>query len=115
MTPAQRITHKLTEAQVTQQVKAFLESRGWTGFRLQAGLVRGFTGNAFMRLAKKGTPDWVFVRAREALFVEMKKPGAGLSLDQRHWFEWAELSGIQRICADGLDEFMRRYGKIFTR
>ena len=105
----------LRERDITEQIKGFLESRGWTGFRLQSGTVRGLTRGTFMRLAKKGTPDWVFVRAREALFVEVKRPGGVMSADQAKWFEWAEVQGIQRICADGLGMFMQKYGAVFTR
>ncbi len=105
----------LKESDVTAQIKSFLESRGWTGFRLQSGLVRGYTGNTFMRLAKKGTPDWVFVRARETLFVEMKAPGKKPSKDQIAWLAWAGVEGTPAIWADGLGAFMEKYGHRWTR
>ncbi len=106
---------ELKESDITKQIKGFLESRGWTGFRLQSGLVRGFTGDTFMRLAKKGTPDWVFVRGREALFVEMKRPGKKPSADQLGWLAWAGVQGIPALWADGLGVFMDKYGTVWTR
>ena len=109
------MTTALKERDVTPQIKGFLESRQWTGFRLQSGLVRGFTGNTFMRLAKKGTPDWVFVRGREALFVEMKRPGKKPSKDQLTWLAWAGVSGIKAIWADSLEMFTDKYGREWIR
>ena len=105
----------LRESDVTKQIKGFLESRGWYAVRLQSGVVRGITRDSFMRLGKKGLPDWIFVRGREALFVEMKRPGKKPSQDQARWFEWAEIQGIMAVWCDGLGNFLEKYGKLFTR
>ena len=106
------MTPELKERDTTAQIKGFLESRGWYGVRLQSGVVRGITRNSFMRLGKKGITDWIFVRAREALFVEVKRSGAKLSKDQERWHEWAAIQGFLAIWADGLGTFMEKYQKV---
>ena len=105
----------LKESDITTQIKGFLESRGWYAIRLQSGTVRGVTGGTFMRLGKRGLPDWCFLRGREALMVEMKRPGGKLSADQQKWFTWAEIQGIMALHADGLGAFMAKYGRLYTR
>lgn len=114
-TPRWAALPALRERDITEQVKGFLESRGWYAVRLQSGTVRGVTRGTYINLGAKGLPDWIFVRAREALFVEMKKPGGVPSADQKKWLERAEIQGIMAIVADGLGTFMVDYGKRFTR
>jgi hypothetical protein len=105
----------LKERDITAQIKGFMESRGWYGVRLQSGTVRGVTRGTFMHLGKKGLPDYVFVRARECCFVEIKAPGKRPSKDQEMWFAFADIQGIQHIWADGLDAFTEKYRRLFTR
>mgnify|MGYP003659669333 CR=1 FL=1 len=106
-------TGKLTEADVTSQIKGYLEARGWYAIRLQSGTVRGVTRGTFMRVGKPGLPDWVFVRKWGGypihLFCEMKKPGKKLAPDQVAWFKDAEYRGLWTIWADSLEMFVEKY------
>jgi len=106
---------ELTEKQITEQILGFLRSRSWYCLRIQSGLLPTSDGKRFVRLGQKGVPDFVCFRGREALFVEMKRPGKQLSRDQKAWFDWAECQGIIAIWADGLGMFMAKYSKVWTR
>jgi hypothetical protein len=105
----------LSERDVTGQVRSFLQSRGWTWFRLQSGTVRGMTRGTPIRLNKKGTPDAFAVRGRECLFIEMKRLGKVPQPAQVQWFDWAEVMGIMAIWADSIEMFTAKYGRLFTR
>ena len=108
MTPKRnRVT--LTEANVTQQIKGYLVSLGWIGYRLQSGVVRGVTQGTYITLNPNGTPDWFFVRGSELLFVEMKAPGKKLAPAQENWFKLAEMRLTPAIWADGIDNFKAKY------
>ena len=108
-------TSKLTEAEVTLQIKGYIEARGWYAIRLQSGTVRGVTRGTFITLGKKGLPDWVFVRKWAGypihLFVEMKAPCKKLAPDQVDWFNDANYRGLWAIWADSLEMFIEKYEK----
>ena len=100
---------KLTEADVTAQIKGWLLAKGWQPFRLQSGVVRGVTREAFITLNPAGTPDWFYVRGATVLFVEMKRPGKKLHEAQENWFRLAEMRGTPAIWADSLEMFTEKY------
>ena len=107
------MTPKLTEADVTKQIKGCLVALGWTGYRLQSGVVRGVTQGTYITLNPNGTPDWFFVRGSEILFVEMKAPGKKLAPAQENWFKLAEMRRTPAIWADGLLMFREKYAAIY--
>ena len=98
----------LTEADITRQIKGYMESQGWFAIRLQSGMVRGMTRGTPMRLNANGTPDWLFMKGTRYLFVEMKRPRGKLSQDQEKWFAMADRRGFPAIWADGLGAFIEK-------
>lgn len=116
MTTARKLP-ELTEADNITTIKGFMESRHWYAIRIQSGVVRGKTGDTYIRMGKKGEgrPDWIFLRAREFVLVEMKRPGKGLSKDQQAFFDRAEILGMPCIWADSFSMFLSKYGRMFTR
>lgn len=104
-----RGTMKLTEAQVTQQIKGWMLAKGWTAYRLQSGTVRGVTQGTYITLNPAGTPDWLFVRGADILFVEMKATGKKLNPKQVLWMVVALTSGTPATWADSLETFIGNY------
>lgn len=119
MTPTKpRLLEKqLRERDNVETIKGFMESRHWYPIRIQSGLVRGKTRDTFIRMGKKheGRPDWIFLRAREFVLVEVKKPGGKLSQDQQRFFAHAEIMGMPCIWADSFSSFLDKYNRIFPR
>ena len=80
------------EQVVAKKIIADLRKAGWECIRLQAGLVRGFTGGLF-QMTKAGTPDWVALRPvtweapanigfGRMMFIETKAPKKKLRASQ---------------------------------
>lgn len=99
---------KLTEADVTKQCRGWLTARGWTGFRLQAGMVRGLRNGAFIRLSKANVQDWIFVRGREFFLLEMKATGKKPSKEQTAWARECDQKGLPNLWADSLESMQER-------
>ncbi len=99
---------KLSEADVTKQCIPWLKIQGWTCIRLQSGLV-DLPGNRKMRVGVKGLPDWIAVKGKIAVFVELKAPGKVPSIDQEIWMEMARQRKHLVMWADSFDGFIDRF------
>lgn len=82
---------RLTEKQWEEQVSYFAQLCGWSGYHTRDS-----------RRSAPGFPDWVFVRAPELLFVELKSDSGKLNADQERWIEDLRLvelatDGIVRV------------------
>ena len=60
-----------------------LRLRGYWVARLHAGTFKTVDGQRWIKGNDKGTPDWVAMRGKRGLLLEVKRPGAKLSLDQQ--------------------------------
>ena len=122
---------KLSEADVTLQIRGFLESRNWRIIRFQRTVVPGQFSTH-----EPGTPDLMAIRYVESvalpgaavvLWLEMKKKGARAqcrcatkknrqrcsACDQSSWKKRERLRGAQVWMVDDLDTFNRAYDATF--
>ena len=120
----------LLEKDVSEQVKSFLEARGWRGVRTQFA----FTPGAFST-GEPGMPDWCYVRympvkevpARAlVLWVEVKGPNDQRTCRcraadkkkckvcrQKAWHERERALGAALVVVDDIDWFEADYNKAF--
>ncbi len=98
---------KLTEAQVTQQCKEYLQAKGYTCIRLQSGLVN-LPGDRKMRVGTPGLPDWVVVKGRNCFFMELKATGKKPNVNQDLWMGLADQRGIACLWVDSLEMLMEK-------
>ncbi len=105
----------LAEREVAKAVIGWLRMRGWLALRLNAGAVRGITGNSFMRLQPKGCPDWVALRYdRQPLFLEFKKSHGGkLSADQLAFHEDLTRRSLRVWVVSNINEFLKMADELF--
>lgn len=126
---------KLSEADVTAQVKGFLEARGWRAIRMNRGLVQGFS--SVVQFGEPGQPDWQFIfyirgceipAATVTLWVEMKAPGAKAwcrcatkrpkqrctSCDQKRWKQSERARGGVVWTVDNIEFFTAEYQRTFS-
>src|SRR5689334_8760722 len=80
---------KLAERDVSRTCLDWLRAKGFRCYRLQSGMVRGWTRGTPIRLNANGTPDLLCVRAKEegigcfdVLFVEFKRKGGKVRAEQ---------------------------------
>lgn len=128
------MNRKLNEADVTSQVKSFLQAHGWRAIRMNRGLMQNAFGGV-IQFGEAGMADFLFVRyAPEAmpaaglmLWVEMKATGVKAkcrcttkramqrcsACDQKVWRERERLAGAQVWLVDSLDWFMEEYERVF--
>lgn len=125
---------KLSEADVTAQIRAFLEHRGWRPIRYQRTVVQMAGGGAFST-AEPGQADFQFVRYLPSsvpggsiiLWVEMKKKGMFAkcrcatkkprqrctACDQATWRDRERRRGALVWMVDDLAWFMSAYETTF--
>jgi hypothetical protein len=108
---------KLLEAEVTKQIRGFMEFRGWRAIRMQRTVVPG----AFQS-GEPGIPDFLFIRylptefsgLSVACWVEMKRAKYGkLSEDQVRWRAREQHRGAVVLKADNITEFAEQYEQLF--
>lgn len=109
----------LTEKQVTEQVKQFLEINGWTYLRLQSGLLRT-ADKRFLRVGKAGLPDAVAFHGcyepgyTKTLFLEFKKSSGGkLSPEQEAWRLAAIKKRLMFMVVSDFKEFKQQYEDLY--
>lgn len=109
----------LTEKQVTEQVKGFLEAKGWTYIRLNSGLLRT-PDKRFMRVGKVGLPDAVAVYGcyasgyTKTLFLEYKRSSGGkVSKSQSEWHQEALKKKLVVLVVSDFKEFRKQYDTLF--
>ena len=121
---------KLTERDVTRQVRDFLEAHGWRAVRMQVARIATVSGG--FEVGELGMPDYLFLRYEadipdlaleshvdfqpdslpavcQALWVEVKALGKRLSPAQVAWHQAERWRGATIVVADDLDEFQRWY------
>lgn len=126
---------KLKESDVTQQVKDFLEYRGWRAIRLNRGLMQGAFGGV-VQFGEPGMADFLFIRYMQGnleagpaltLWVEFKAPGRRAqcrcqskrprqrctACDQAKWREQERRRGALVWLVDDLDQFGAEYRRVF--
>ncbi|HLH04982.1 MAG TPA: hypothetical protein VKX25_19595 [Bryobacteraceae bacterium] len=108
---------KLLEAEVTKQIRGFMEFRGWRAIRMQRTVVPG----AFQS-GEPGIPDFLFIRylptefsgLSVACWVEMKRAKYGkLSEDQKRWRDRETHRGAVVLKADNIADFADQYEELF--
>lgn len=100
---------KLTERDVTRQIRDFLEWRQWRALRQQRTVIPG----AF-QTGEPGIPDFLFLRYLPdgmalALWVEMKAPGRKTAERQQQWRAREEKRGAVVVTVDDLGAFQSWY------
>ena len=67
---------RLSEKDVTAQVKGFMEARGWRRVRMSRG-VSTFGNRGTVTFGEPGMADWLFIRYWIAgvIWIEIKAPG----------------------------------------
>lgn len=121
---------KLSEADVTSQIRGFMESRGWRALRFQRTVMPGQFSTH-----EPGTPDLQMIKyvpsagigCALVLWLEMKKRGARAvcrcrtkkprqrcsSCDQANWRERERRRGAQVWVVDDLGWFISEYERVF--
>lgn len=110
----------LSEKAVTDQCISFLKAKGFQCFRLQSGTVRGLTGGSFIKLNKKGTPDWVAIYGcyrtgyTKTIFLELKRSKGGkVSTDQAAWHADAAKKNLAVLIVSDFDTFRKQFEALF--
>lgn len=120
-------TPRLTEADVTTQVRDFLRAKGWRPLRMHSGLLPG--ARYPIRVGEPGMADYLFVRylrpgVAAALWIEMKRPGARAvcrcagrrsgkctACSQAAWRAQESHLGAMVWQVDDFQDFSERYGR----
>jgi hypothetical protein len=105
----------LKEREVVQQVKDFLQWRGWRAVRMQRTVIAG----AF-QAGEPGMPDYLFLHylgghegSAIALWIEFKRPGGPLRAGQQEWHARELVRGGVVWVVEQLDDFMTLYNSHF--
>jgi hypothetical protein len=107
----------LLEADVTRQVKDFMQHRGWRALRMQRTVVPG----AF-QTGEPGIPDFLFLRYLQtefgglccACWIELKRATRGkLSQQQKQWRDRERARGAVVLTASDIKEFHAEYYRLF--
>ncbi len=98
LTPAQVVMAKaMTERELLDAVVACARTYGWLAYhgrpaRTQKGWVTAIQGDA-------GFPDLVLARDGVVIFVELKREGGKLTVEQGEWQDALQPSGMHAITA----------------
>lgn len=98
------------EKEVLKQCRQYLELRGFFVMRLNSGAVAAtYKGKRrYVRFNDMpGCADLLCVRDGKAVFVECKRPGGKVSLDQHAFKDAVQRHGGVWILADGIDSLQR--------
>lgn len=99
---------KLSEAQVSEQVKAFMEAEGW---RVHIGHAENNFRHRKDRREVTGCSDYICVEpiSRDWFYLECKRPGGKMRESQKLFQLDALKDGCTYIVAEDLDEFKDWY------
>ncbi|MEN6533811.1 MAG: hypothetical protein ABFD89_09130 [Bryobacteraceae bacterium] len=91
---------KVAERDVTRTCREYLELRGWSPVRINAG-----------PFGKSGMPDFLFLHYRRSLafWIEFKAPGRKPAKSQAEWIEAERRKGATVLVVDNIDDFMAWY------
>ena len=90
----------MKEADITRTVRQFLEYRGWSAVRINAG-----------PFGKRGVPDYVFLHygRRLIVWIEFKGPNGRLSDEQSAWIMAERRRGATVLVVNDIDVFIAWY------
>mgnify|MGYP001560943983 CR=1 FL=1 len=94
---------KLSEHQIQNLIKQYLESQGWFVLRLNSGAVLTKRGQV-VRLCPAGTPDLFCLKKGKCVFIEVKTAKNKVTLLQDHMLKIIEEHGAQTIIAYSLED-----------
>ncbi len=102
MTRMPPTTLKIAERDITRTCREFLELRGWTSVRINAG-----------PFGKSGMPDFLFLHYQRSqiLWVEFKAPSRKPSKKQAEWIEAERRKGASVLVVDDIDHFVAWYAE----
>ncbi len=106
---AKKTRTALPENQLERQICDFCVLRGWLPIRIQAGVFRSLDGKRYISGAKKGTPDWVFIRRDQCMLVEAKAPRGRVSAEQADFARLAAALKLRYCMPRTLQEFEKFY------
>ena len=81
-----------TESQIQREIITYLRSQNWLVIRNHTQGLK-YTGGRSTN-PNKGMPDLLVVKDSYYLWIEVKKPGGSLSIDQIKWHENARKYGM---------------------
>ncbi len=106
---------ELLERQITQQIRDYMQYRGWRPVRMQRTAIPG----AFST-GEPGMPDYLFVRylpkplgACIALWIELKRPSGKLREGQPEWHARERARGGTVWVVDDFEWFANLYEQHF--
>ena len=101
---------KLSEHQLQNLIKQYLESKAWLVLRLNSGMIQTSKGK-MVRLSPAGTPDLFALKKGKCVFIEVKVKGNKVTLLQDHMLKIIEEHGAQTIVAYNLNDVQGNLGK----
>jgi hypothetical protein len=129
---AARCKPKLSEAEVTRQIRDFLEAHGWILRRQHVGtfvplrealkLKNGIPIVLHpVKIGEEGESDWQAIRSFDesmgfcwVIFIEIKAPGKRPRFEQAVWLEAMRRMGYEAEYFDSLDTFMAWYRERYS-
>ena len=94
---------KISEHDLQNIIKQWLELHGWFCLRLNSGAIITKTGK-MVRLAPPGTPDLYALKKGKSVFIEVKIKGNKLTFYQEQMLDELERHGAQTIIAYNLED-----------
>ncbi len=110
---SQKPRAQLPENALERQICDFCRIRGWLPIRIQAGVFRSLDGKRYISGAKKGTPDWVFIRRDQCMLIEAKAPGGRVSAEQADFARLSAALKLRYCMPRSLEEFMKFYYEVW--
>ena len=96
----------LSEADVTTQVKSFLQALGWRPLRMQRTVIKGQ-----FQTGEPGIPDFLFLHYQTGgiLWIEFKSEKGRLSNDQKDWHatERLKFPAVTLLTISSLQQFQQ--------
>lgn len=116
MTRVEANAIRLREADVTRQVKDFLQFRGWRLIRNNVTTMQAADG-AWVQFGEKGMPDYLALfylpnGTCQHIWIELKHPKTGITRDkQREWQQREAQRGALVLQVRQFDEFACWYDR----
>ena len=88
---------KPNETAIKQQIKDYLNIKGWFNFHILQGMG-----------AYKGIPDRIAIKDNRVVFIEIKRPGGKQSEWQIRFQQDIEAKGGEYILATGIEDLIER-------
>jgi hypothetical protein len=100
---------KVTENDVEQLTKDYMEIRGWYGYRQHVGVFRTKYGG-WITVGEKGMADWRFEHPRHGVVhIECKRPKGKPKPHQSRWIREKRARGFTVWVVDGLESLDEQY------